>query len=355
MQKPLVAALISLVLLAVAWMPALAAEQAPSPGRITGGKSIVHPDWFKDSFLDIQDDVAEAAGAGRHVILFIELMNCPYCARMAEESFANGPHTEFIRRHFDVIALDMKGDREVALNEDTTATEKEVARMLGVRYTPTVVFLNDRNETVAKVNGYRNAEDFKVVLDYVAEKAYERQTLADYADARKPRGAYRFREHALLKDVKDLSAVADRPLAVLFEDSACVACDALHDGHLRNPEILRTLEGLIFVRVDALSDEPIVDVEGNETTPKAYAAKLGLTYRPGIVLFDKGREIVRIESMLYSYHFNGVLEYVAGRHYEQYPASPFRYLEVKTARLLAEGKDVPMSDPDQAPPATPAQ
>ena len=155
---------------------------------------------------------------------------------------------------------------------------------------------------------------------------------------------YTFREHPQLKDIKDLSTVADRPLAVLFEDSACVACDELHDGHLKNPEILRALETLTFVRLDALSDEPIVDVEGNKTTPQAYAAKLGLTYRPGIVLFDKGKEIARIESKLYSYHFGGVLEYVGERHYEQYPASPFRYLDVKTAELLKAGKDVPVAD-----------
>ncbi len=323
---------------------AAAAEQAVAPGRITGTKTTVHPPWFKESFLDIQEDVSEAASAGKHVILFVELNGCPYCAKMAEESFAHGPYTDFIKERFDVIALNMKGDREVALDKERTATEKEIAQMLDVRYTPTVVFLNHENQPVAKVNGYRNVEDFKVVLDYVAEEAYGKQTLADYANARKQKAVYTLRDHPQFKAITDLSTVADRPLAVLFEDSACVACDELHDGHLKNPEILKALEKLTVVRLDAMSEEPIVDVEGNRTTPKAYAAKLGLTYRPGIVLFDKGREIVRIESKLYSYHFGGVLEYVGGRHYEQYPDSPFRYLDVKTAELLKAGKDVPMAD-----------
>ena len=77
---------------------------------------------------------------------------------------------------------------------------------------------------------------------------------------------------------------------------------------------------------------------------KEFAAKLGITYRPSIVLFDQGKEIVRIESMLYRYHFTGVLEYVAERQYEKYPGGPFRYMDVKTEELLESGEDVNISE-----------
>jgi thioredoxin-related protein len=130
----------------------------------------------------------------------------------------------------------------------------------------------------------------------------------------------------------------------LFEDNACVACDALHEGHLADPEIRDILKGLTFVRLDTRSESPIIDPMGNETTPKALAESLGIQYTPSIVLFDRGREITRIESMLYRYHFGGVLEYVAGRHYERYPDSPFDYIDVKTAELTAAGKDVSIAD-----------
>ncbi len=48
--------------------------------------------------------------------------------------------------------------------------------------------------------------------------------------------------------------------------------------------------------------------------------------------------------MLYRYHFTGVLEYVGQRHYERYPASPFRYIDAKTEERLKAGKDVPLAD-----------
>ena len=320
-----------------------AKDDKPARGSMLGGKMATPPSWFKESFLDIGEDVAEATDGGKHVILFMEMNGCPYCYKMMEENFKNAPYRDFIQQHFDVIALNVRGDREVALNEETTATEKEISNLLKVRYTPTIIFLNKENKTVARVNGYRNVEDFKGVLDYVKEKAYKSQKLSAYLDSRKKAGKYSFRTHPHLKTITDLSSVTDKPIAVLFEDSACVACNELHDGYLKDPEVNESLKKMAFVRLDSLSDAPIVDHEGNKTTAKAYAEKLGITYRPSIVLFDQGKEIVRIESMLYRFHFSGVLEYVAGRHYKKYPTSPFRYLDVKTEEILKSGKDVDIS------------
>jgi thioredoxin-related protein len=138
--------------------------------------------------------------------------------------------------------------------------------------------------------------------------------------------------------------VADKPLAVIFEDKGCLDCDALHDGHLKRPEVREVLENYTFVRLDALSEEPIVDVEGNQTTPRAYAEKLGLVYRPSIVLFDKGEEVMRINSKLYTYHFEEILRYVGERHYEKYPESFYDYLDVRTAEITANGRNVDLSE-----------
>lgn len=315
---------------------------AVTPGKVVGGKMSEHPGWFKESFLDIAEDVGEAAESNKHVILFMHLNGCPYCFKMAEENFKHAPYTDFIKENFDVIAINIKGDREVALNEETSLTEKALAARLKVMYTPTIVFLNPQNKTVARVNGYRSVPDFKLVLDYVQQKAYLKTSLSRYVDARK-KAVYSFRDHPQLKPVSDLKSVANKPLAVIFEDKGCLDCDALHDGHLQRPEVREVLKNYTFVRLDALSEEPIVDVEGNQTTPRAYAEKLGLVYRPGIVLFDKGREVMRINSNLYSYHFEEILRYVGERHYETYPESFYDYLDVRTAEITASGRDVDLS------------
>jgi len=321
--------------LSIAALP-LAAE---SRGVLSGGKVSEHPAWFKESFLDIAEDVAEAQAANRHVMLFMHLNGCPYCYKMVEENIKDAPYTDFIREHFDIIALNIKGDREVALDAETTLKEKELAATLKVVYTPTILFLDADNRVVARVNGYRSVPEFKHVLDYVAEQAYTDSTLQAYLDRRKSEG-YRFRDHPQLTALNDLSASGDKPLAVLFEDAGCVDCDLLHDGYLKDPEVQEILKNFTFVRFDALSDQPMVDVAGNRTTPRDYVRSLGLTYRPGIVLFDQGNEIMRIQSRLYGYHFREALRYVGERHYRTYPDSFYDYLDVRTEELLAAGQDV---------------
>ena len=332
-----------LLVLTLSFLGSGSAVAAGTPGKVVGGKISEHPGWFKESFLDIAEDVGEAAESDKHVILFMHLNGCPYCFKMTEENFKHAPYTDFIKENFDVIAINIKGDREVALNQETSLTEKELATRLKVMYTPTIVFLNQQNKTVARVNGYRSVPDFKHVLDYVQEKAYLKTSLSKYVDARKE-AVYSFRDHPQLKPVSDLQSVADKPLAVIFEDKGCLDCDALHDGHLKRPEVREVLGNYTFVRLDALSEEPIVDVEGNQTTPRAYAEKLGLVYRPSIVLFDKGEEVMRINSKLYTYHFEEILRYVGERHYEKYPESFYDYLDVRTAEITANGRNVDLSE-----------
>ncbi|WP_428606896.1 thioredoxin family protein [Sedimenticola sp.] len=313
------------------------------PGKLTGGVPTIHPDWFKESFLDIASDAQEAAESGKHVILFMHLNDCPYCAKMADENFAHAPYTPFIRKNFDVISINIKGDREVAFDTQTSVSEKELTRILKVRYTPTILFLNKENKTVLRLNGYRSVPAFKHALDYVQQKAYLKTSLSRFIEQQQTTPVYRFREQPMFKAISDLQSVAGQPLAVLFEDSSCDACDDLHDGHLKNPETLKILENFTVVRLDANSNDPIIDPAGNKTTPKAFAEQLGLTYRPGIVLFDQGKEISRIDGLLFTYHFQEVLRYVGERHYVQYPNSFYQYLNVRTAEILKSGRNIDLS------------
>ncbi len=321
-------------------------------GRLLGAKMSSHPDWFKESFLEIADDVEEAADAGKHVLLFLEMNGCPYCHKMLEENFDGAEYSDWLRERFDVIALNVRGDREVALDAETSLGEKALAEKLGVSYTPTVIFLSPDNRIVARVSGYRNPAEFKQVLEYVDAKAYASQSLTDYLDARRAeaQSAYSFRKQPNIReatDIADLSGVAG-PLLLLFEDTACLACDALHDGHLAAPEVAETLNPFTVVRVDTLSDAEFIGVDGAPTTGRTLAKSLGVDYRPTLVLMDGPAggqaEIARIEGMLYRYHFVGLLEYVGLGKYREYPDSPFDYIDAKTARLTAAGEDVSISD-----------
>jgi thioredoxin-related protein len=312
-------------------------------GKVVGGKMSEHPDWFKESFLDITEDVAEAAESNKHVILFMHLNGCPYCFKMVEENFKHAPYIDFIKENFDVIAINIRGDREVAFNKSTSIQEKQLAKKLKVFYTPTIIFLDQNNQQIARTNGYRSVAEFKLVLDYVKEKAYQHTKLATYIDQHKPKDIYQFRSHPQIIETDNLQKLSAKPLAVIFEDKSCHDCNKLHDGYLADPEIREILNNFNVVRLDALSENSIIDPAGNKTSPKGWAGKMNLTYRPGMVLFDGGKEIVRIESELYRYHFSELLRFVGLRHYKDYPGGYYTYLAERTREITYSGKNIDLS------------
>lgn len=320
---------------------ALSADANTTQGKVSGGIAYSTPDWFKESFLDIKEDVTEAEQANKHVMLFFHLENCPYCAQMLEDSFNKEPLKSYIQTHFDVIAINIRGDREVALTEDQSLLEKELAKELKIQYTPTILFLDAANKPIQRLNGYRSPEQFEPILKFVAHKAYQSQTLTEYLDKNATQTLYEFKDNGLFQAITDFSTVKT-PLAVVFEDQRCKDCEYLHTKLLTREDVLQEFKAFTVVRLDANSSDEIIDIDGNKTTPKTWAETLSLDYRPGMVLFDQGKEVTRMDGLLYGYHFRELLRYVSSKAYESLGFHP--YLGKRQAELLEQGININMSE-----------
>ena len=313
-------------------------------GKVVGGSMHEIPSWFKDSFLEINEDIEEAKENNKHFMVFMDLEGCPYCTRMLKENFFEKNKTsDFIKKYFDVIEINVKGSREIAWDEETTLTEKELAEKLKIQYSPTVLFFNYDKEVVVRVNGYRNQSDFKYILEYVQGKHYEKLSLTEYIVKVQDKNLYTFKDNKIFRNLKDLSKI-NTPLAVIFEDGACTSCDYFHNRLLKEKSVVEEIEKFTVVRLDANSDEEIIDVEGNKTTAKQWALKINLDYRPGILLFDNKKSILTIDALLYPFHFKEVLRYVSGKFYEKYPISYLDYLKVRQDELLKQGINIDLGE-----------
>ena len=64
---------------------------------------------------------------------------------------------------------------------------------------------------------------------------------------------------------------------------------------------------------------------------------MNITYAPSLIFFDEqGREIIRVDSQLRSFHTEAVLEYVADAVYLREPNFQ-RYIEERGDRIRAQG------------------
>ncbi|MCF6321527.1 MAG: thioredoxin fold domain-containing protein [Rhizobiaceae bacterium] len=313
---------------------------ADDRGKLIGGMEHSYPEWFKESFLDFKEDAREAADANKHTILFMSLNGCSYCTRMLNESFAE--NRALIEKDFDTIGLNIKGDRMVMSDGENEITEKQLARKMRVRFTPTIVFLDENAETVFRINGFWDSAQFRNALAYISTRSYQEMGINQFMKARKSESIWDFRKLELMSDNTDFSS-KDRPLLVLFEDAGCTTCGEVYDDLLGLDEVKEVLKTYDFVRLDARSQQAIIDNEGNATTAEKWAAKLGVSTSPTFVAFNEGIERQRVESRLYSFHFVSLLSYVSGKYYKTYDS----WLKFNSQRLeeaLASGVDVDLSD-----------
>ena len=126
------------------------------------------PDWFEQSFLDVREDVAAAAKDGRRLMLYFWLEGCPYCKQLVEVTLRDPKIVAKMRRGFMPVALNVRGAREVTWTDGRTMSEKQLTALLQVRWTPTLVFFDEKGAIVLSVSGYQSPEEFHGVLDQAA-------------------------------------------------------------------------------------------------------------------------------------------------------------------------------------------
>ncbi len=146
--------------------------------------------WFLQSFLDLTDDLAGAHKAGKRFAVMWELRGCPYCRETHLVNFAHPRIRDYIKSNFEVLQLNIIGDRKVTDFDGSELSEKSLAKKYAIRFTPTFQFfpetpagLNDlvpAKREVARAPGYLRPDDFLAFFRYVREKAYEKGNFRDF-------------------------------------------------------------------------------------------------------------------------------------------------------------------------------
>ena len=132
---------------------ALARAHAEEPALTAEG--LIAEPWFLDSFLDLPDDLSTAHKAGKRLVIMWELRGCPYCRETHLVNFAQARIADYIKSNFEVLQLNIIGDRKVKDFDGTELAEKALAAKYAIHFTPTFQFFP---ETAAGMNDLRAAK-----------------------------------------------------------------------------------------------------------------------------------------------------------------------------------------------------
>ncbi len=175
---------------------ALGVGPAARPARAERVEPLLNDDglytqpWFLQSFLDLGEDLAEAAGNGKRLAVIWEQKGCPYCKEMHLVNFADPEINSYVRENFEVLQLNIHGLRETVDFDGEVLDERSMARRWGIRFTPTVHFFPEDpaaaagkvgiEAEVARMPGYFKPPHFLAMFRFVREKAYESEDFRSF-------------------------------------------------------------------------------------------------------------------------------------------------------------------------------
>jgi len=121
-----------------------------------------------------------------------------------------------------------------------------------------------------------------------------------------------------------------KPVALLFETPYCAGCDELHRDGLRRPDVRKQLERFSIYRLT------LNDMRSSRIT---WAQELRIAYTPTIVVFDRGKEVLRLDTYLRPFHLASALDYVASGAYRKEPSLQ-RFLQARARQIQERGEKV---------------
>lgn len=300
-----------------------------------------YPEWFKSSFLELDDDLQEAVDAGKTgIVVYFGQKRCAYCKMLMEVNFQTPDIVGYTRKHFDLIPIDIWSPEQLTTPSGESMSEREYAQALGTNFTPSLVFYDADGRIALRLRGYYPPYQFRAALEYVAGGHYLREKFPVYM-ARGDK-TLRFEAADLVEEsffappphnLDRSHFPAELPLVVFFEQGDCHACDILHTQPLRRKTVRSLFNRFESVQLDIGSDTPIIKPDGTRSTASEWAKELGIFYAPSIVFFDEnGKEIIRVDSVVHFFRLRNVLNYIVSRGYLTEPN--FLRWSSRTRRVL---------------------
>lgn len=170
------------ILAAATVIAALALTLAgPATASELGEDGLHKPDWLRETFKDLREDLAEANAEGKRLLITFEQRGCIYCTEMHEKVFPDPKIDALIRAHYFVVQMNLFGDVEVTDFDGVALPEKDMAVRWGVVFTPTLIFLPEEvpegktaaQAAVVAMPGAFGVATTEALLTWVRDHGYE--------------------------------------------------------------------------------------------------------------------------------------------------------------------------------------
>ena len=138
--------------------------------------------FFDANTGDLRGELNEAKAAGKKALLLIyEQEGCPGCLFMKQNILNRVDVQDLYHRNFTSFTVDINGAVPLKDFGGREITEKALATRSKTRATPTFVFHDMTGTEIVRITGtVRDAEEFKLLGEFVASGAYKLRHFAEH-------------------------------------------------------------------------------------------------------------------------------------------------------------------------------
>jgi thioredoxin-related protein len=165
---------------AAALLAALASASATAPASDP-------MDHFFEPFLgDLREALADAKSSGRKgVMITYHFEECPACRWMKANILSRDDVQAYFRERLVLVPLDTLGALAITDFEGKEWIEKDFAKSVPIRGTPTFIFYDlEGRPAVTQVGRVKDPRDFMLLADFFASGAYRSQAFAQYRQSK---------------------------------------------------------------------------------------------------------------------------------------------------------------------------
>ena len=287
------------------------------------------PDWFKQSFLDLQDDLDDANDSGKNIMLYFHQDGCPYCKKLLQDNFSRTDIVNRMKQNYELLEINMWGDKAVTDVGGNEYSEKEFAKKMQVMFTPTLLILDTNGLSKFRINGYYSPDKFMAVLDYLElKKANKTEKTVTFTEYFRKKGLAKTSARAELQtekyiiqtdNLQKLIRDSQKPVMILFEQNYCQDCDEVHGELFRRLPIYKRLQRFTIAQIDINSNDSMTTPGGEKMTQKDFAQQENIQYTPSIYFYESANTknpIFRSEAYLRGFHLETVLDYISSNAYK---------------------------------------
>lgn len=148
-------------------------------------------------WLSWNDGISKATKENKKILLYIYTSSCVWCRKMERETFANEAVAQLVKAEFVAIKLNASDNSELEFKGKTyrfvgSATggcNGLAAELLGGRMSfPSVAFLDETQQTLQALAGFKTAEDFSAIATYYGKNYYQTMPWSSFQKKYAPGG-----------------------------------------------------------------------------------------------------------------------------------------------------------------------